>query len=155
MLDDLGLVPALEWQAREVARNTGLRVNVVAEGVSDALPEEHKTCVYRVVQEALHNSSRHAQAKTVRIQVQQTDSALILSIQDDGKGFNPARDKGLGLLGMEERVSHRRGTFQVTSEPGQGTLLSIELPVRNSPPPVDAGIQSVRSEELDASTKNI
>lgn len=155
MLDDLGLVPALEWQAREVARNTGLRVNVAAEGVSDALPEEHKTCVYRVVQEALHNSSRHAEAKTVRIQVQQTENALILSIQDDGKGFNPARDKGLGLLGMEERVSHLGGTFQVTSEPGQGTLLSIELPLRNSPRRPNGSEQFARSKELDASAKNI
>lgn len=129
MLDDLGLVPALQWQAREVSRNAGLRVNVVAEGVSDDLPEEHKTCIYRIVQEALHNCSRHANAQTVRIQVQQSPDKLILSIQDDGRGFNPVRDKGLGLLGMQERVKHLGGFFRAASEVGQGTLLSIELPL--------------------------
>jgi signal transduction histidine kinase len=129
MLDDLGLVPALQWQAREASRTAGLRVNVAAEGVSDDLPEEHKTCIYRIVQEALHNCVRHADAQTVRIQVQQTPDRLVISIQDDGRGFNPVRDKGLGLLGMEERVKHLGGLFQATSEAGQGTLLSVELPL--------------------------
>jgi signal transduction histidine kinase len=155
MLDDLGLIPALEWQAREVARATGLRVNVAAEGVSDALPDEHKTCIYRVVQEALHNSSRHAQAKTVRIQVQQTENALVLSIQDDGKGFNPAREKGLGMLGMEERVKHLGGTFQVTSEQGQGTLLSIVLRLRAEGSSPRGANVAQPSEELDATAKNV
>ncbi|MDQ2777032.1 MAG: sensor histidine kinase [Acidobacteriota bacterium] len=134
MLDDLGLVPALQWQAREVSRNAGLRVKVAAEGVSDNLPEDHKTCIYRIVQEALHNCSRHANAQTVRIQVQQTPDRLVLSIQDDGQGFNPVRDKGLGLLGMEERVKHLGGSFQATSEVGQGTLLSVELPLAATRP---------------------
>jgi signal transduction histidine kinase len=129
MLDDLGLIPALQWQAREVSRNAGVRVNVVAEGVGDDLPEEHKTCIYRIVQEALRNCSRHANAQTVRIQVQQSPGKLILSIQDDGRGFDPARDKGLGLLGIEERVKHLGGFFRATSELGQGTLLSVELPL--------------------------
>ena len=71
MLDDLGLIPALEWQAREVSRQTGLRVDVAAGGVSDELPEEFKTCIYRVVQEALHNVTRHAAAGSVRIVAQQ------------------------------------------------------------------------------------
>ena len=62
MLDDLGLVPALQWQAREVSKRTGVRVRVAAEGVSEDLPEEHKTCIYRIVQEALHNCVQHAGA---------------------------------------------------------------------------------------------
>ncbi len=65
MLDDFGLVPALHWQAREVSRRTGLRIDVAADGVPDELPDELKTCVYRVVQEALHNCSRHAEARNV------------------------------------------------------------------------------------------
>src|SRR4029077_1394396 len=71
MLDDLGLVPALEWQAREVSKRTGMLVEVVDENVSDTLPEDHKTCIYRVVQEALNNCSRHAQAKSARVFVRQ------------------------------------------------------------------------------------
>ena len=134
MLDDFGLVPALQWQAREVSRNAGLRVKVVAEGVSDDLPEDRKICIYRIVQEALHNCSRHANAQTVRIQVQQTPARLVLSIQDDGQGFNPIRDKGLGLLGMEERVKHLGGSFRATSEIGEGTLLSIDLPLTATSP---------------------
>src|SRR5262249_53284042 len=67
MLDDLGLLPALEWQAREVGRRTDLEVNIVDQGVSATLPEQYKTCIYRVVQEALHNAERHARAKAVTV----------------------------------------------------------------------------------------
>ena len=129
MLDDLGLIPALQWQAREFSRTTEMRVSVASEGISDHLPEEHKTCIYRVVQEALHNCQRHAEAKNVRIQVQQMPDALMLAIQDDGRGFKPERDRGLGLLGIEERVHRLNGTLVIDSEEGKGTLLSIALPM--------------------------
>ena len=129
MLDDLGLVPALQWQAREVSKRTGMRVDVAAENVSDHLPEEHKTCVYRVVQEALHNCSKHAGAHLVRVTVHQDEARLTLAIQDDGEGFEPHAERGLGLLGMGERVTHLRGSFRVDSTRGQGTLVSIELPL--------------------------
>lgn len=129
MLDDFGLVPALEWQAREVSKRTGMAVGVEAGEISDNLPDDHNTCVYRVVQEALHNCARHAQARSVRIRVHQTAGRILLSIQDDGKGFDARRVRGLGLVGMEERVQHLGGTFQVRSEPGHGTELEVELPV--------------------------
>jgi signal transduction histidine kinase len=129
MLDDFGLVPALEWQARESSKRTGMAVSVEAGEVSDNLPDDHNTCVYRVVQEALHNCTRHAQAHSVRIRVRQTSRHILLSIQDDGRGFDARRVRGLGLLGMEERVQHLGGTFQVKSEPGHGTVLEVELPV--------------------------
>lgn len=129
MLDDLGLIPALEWQAREISRQSGIRVDVAAGGVSDELPEDFKTCIYRVVQEALHNVARHAQAKSVRVVAQQEAEHLLLSIQDDGTGFDVSRSRGLGLLGMQERVAHLGGTLQVLSEPGRGTLLSVALPL--------------------------
>ena len=129
MLDDLGLIPALQWQAREFSRTTEMRVSVASEGISDHLPEEYKTCIYRVVQEALHNCQRHAEAKNVRIQVQQMPEALMLAIQDDGRGFRPERDRGLGLLGIEERVHRLNGTLFIDSEEGKGTLLSIALPM--------------------------
>jgi signal transduction histidine kinase len=132
MLDDLGLVPALQWQAREVSKRSGMRVDVAADHVSDDLPEEHKTCVYRVVQEALNNCARHARAHLVRVTVHQEQTKLLLTIQDDGQGFESPSGRGLGLLGMEERVTHLGGNFQVDSKHGHGTLLSIELPLQDS-----------------------
>ena len=129
MLDDFGLVPALEWHAREVSKRTGMAVSVDAETVADDLPDDHNTCVYRVVQEALHNCARHAEARSVRIRVRQDTGRIVLSIQDDGKGFDARHIRGLGLVGMEERVNHLGGAFQVKSEPGHGTLLLVELPL--------------------------
>jgi signal transduction histidine kinase len=136
MLDDLGLIPALRWQAREVSKRTSMDVNVVAELASDDFPDEYKTCLYRVVQEALHNCSRHSQATTVRIRVQQQTDKLLLVIQDDGKGFDVKQAKGLGLLGIEERVGRLRGKCEIHSGRGTGTILAIELPLgsRNESP---------------------
>jgi signal transduction histidine kinase len=129
MLDDLGLVPALQWQAREVSKRTGMRVDVAACEVSDELPEEHRTCVYRVVQEALNNCTKHAGAHVVRVTVNQESARLLLSVQDDGEGFETHTARGLGLVGMEERVTRLGGSLHVDSQKGLGTLLSIELPV--------------------------
>ena len=129
MLDDLGLVPALEWQAREVSKRTGVRVRIAAEGVSEDLPEEHKTCIYRIVQEALHNCVQHASARVVKVTVRQEADRILLEIQDDGKGFNAREERGMGLLGMQERVSYLGGSFLVESEPGRGAVVSIALPV--------------------------
>src|SRR6266851_112185 len=126
MLDDLGLVAALQWQARETSRRTGLVVNVAANDVSEDLPEGHKTCVYRVVQEALHNISRHAGAHSVLIEVRDEPHQLHLTVQDDGRGFRPQQERGLGMLGMQERVTHLGGSFQVQSEPGHGTKLEVD-----------------------------
>ncbi|HWC99642.1 MAG TPA: ATP-binding protein [Candidatus Sulfopaludibacter sp.] len=133
MLDDLGLVPALQWQAREVSKRAGVRVKVEAESVSEELPEEHKTCIYRIVQEALHNCVQHAGARNVVVTVEQEPDKLLLAIQDDGKGFRPLRERGMGLLGIQERVTHLHGTFAVESEPGQGARLRVMLPLVASP----------------------
>jgi signal transduction histidine kinase len=130
MLDDLGLIAALEWQAREVSRRTGMLVETVSENVLDALPDEHRTCVYRIVQEALNNSSRHAYAKNVRVAVRQEENHLQVSIEDDGKGFDPSRVRGLGLIGMNERVSQLGGVLKVDSDPERGTRLRVDLPLR-------------------------
>jgi signal transduction histidine kinase len=129
MLDDLGLVAALEWQGREVSKRTGMLVDIVDENVSDALPEEYKTCVYRIVQEALNNSAKHADARSARVILRQERERLLLTIQDDGKGFDPRRVRGLGLVGMNERVSHLGGVLKVESDPGRGTCLRVEMPV--------------------------
>jgi signal transduction histidine kinase len=129
MLDDLGLAPALQWQAREVSKRSGVSVKVSAEEVPEELPEEHKTCIYRVVQEALHNAVQHSGARNVWVAVRPKNGHLLLTIQDDGKGFDPRADKGMGLLGMEERVTHLGGSFAVESEPGRGTVLRVSLQV--------------------------
>ena len=135
MLDDLGLVAALEWQAREVTKRTGMFVDLAEENVSDSLPEEHRTCIYRVVQEALNNCSKHAHARRVQILVLQQPDRLVLNIQDDGRGFDANRVRGLGLLGMSERVAHLNGTLKIESEEGRGTSLRIELPLDSQPSP--------------------
>ncbi|MGA3039528.1 MAG: ATP-binding protein [Bryobacteraceae bacterium] len=131
MLDDLGLVPALQWQGREMSKRTGLRVRVAAEGVSDDLPEEHKTCIYRIVQESLHNCAQHAAATTVRVTVRQEPECIRIGIHDDGKGFpsnDTQRERGMGLLGMQERAAHLGGTLSIESQPGHGATVSIVLP---------------------------
>jgi len=128
MLDDLGLIPALKWQARECAKRTSMDVSVATEVESDDLPDEYKTCVYRVVQEALHNCERHSHATAIRIRVEQKFDRLTLAIQDDGQGFDVRQMKGVGLLGIQERVAPLGGTASVHSQVGEGTILSIELP---------------------------
>jgi signal transduction histidine kinase len=129
MLDDLGLVAALDWQARETSKRTGMFVETVDENVSESLPEEYKTCVYRIVQEALNNCSKHAYAKNVRVAVRQEPNYLRVSIEDDGKGFDASRVRGLGLVGMNERVSQLGGVLKVESDPARGTRLRVDLPL--------------------------
>jgi len=134
MLDDLGLLPALKWLAREVSRTSEIHVDVVAETGPDdfieGLPEDHRTCVYRVVQEALHNAARHSGAQQIRIFLRpESRNRLGVSVQDDGKGFDPAGGTGLGILGMGERILRLGGKINVDSQPGKGTMVSFELPV--------------------------
>ena len=129
MLDDLGLVAALEWQAREVGNRTGLDVEICAEDSAGEMPDEQRTCIYRVTQEALRNCARHAGASLVKVGLAQSAKWVSLQVQDNGKGFRAARTRGLGLLGMEERVTRLGGRFRVRSEPGRGTTLSVELPL--------------------------
>jgi signal transduction histidine kinase len=129
MLDDFGLVPALEWQAREMSKRTGMRVQVAAEESADQLPDQLKTCIYRVVQEALHNCARHANARTVKVVVRHEQSRIVLSVEDDGRGFDATRVRGLGLVGMEERVNHLGGAFEIDSWPGAGTRVAVQLPI--------------------------
>jgi signal transduction histidine kinase len=132
MLDDIGLLPALRWQAREVTRRTGLRVDVASDSEFTDLPEEHKTCVFRVVQEALNNSSRHAHGTVCRVTLRQKGDGLHLAIQDDGQGLDVDHDRGLGLLGIQERVARLGGSMRLESAQGRGTLLAIQLPIASS-----------------------
>jgi signal transduction histidine kinase len=131
MLDDLGLAPALEWQAREFSRRSGLPVTAQIDGLLDQLPDTHRTCVYRVVQEALTNCARHSKAKTIRITLHGDKHWVSLVVQDDGVGFAPDKSsaKGLGLIGIEERVQELGGKVAIFSQPQRGTLLQVEIPL--------------------------
>ncbi len=129
MLDDLGLVAALEWQAREISRNSEVEVEVESDGIPSELGEEYKICIYRLVQEALNNVARHSGADHAWVNVLRDSAKITVSIQDDGHGFDPKRAKGLGLLGMEERVRRLGGTVQMESSPERGTTLTAELPL--------------------------
>src|SRR5581483_11820326 len=113
----------------ETSRNSTLQVDVAAEDCPDNLPEEHRTCVYRVVQEAVRNVSRHAAARHVRVYVKREAGGLHVSVQDDGKGFDPGQETGIGILGMEERLVRLGGSLKVESECGRGTIVSFELPL--------------------------
>ena len=130
MLDDLGLIPALEWQAREVSRRGEMEVEVHSEMVSEQLPDEIKICVYRLVQEALNNAAAHASAKNARVSVTKDPERLEVEITDDGQGFDPQRVRGMGLLGMEERVKRLGGTLKIESRAGGGTRIVAELPLK-------------------------
>lgn len=131
MLDDFGLVPAIEWQARDFSRRAGVTVQVQVDGDLQGLSETHRTCVFRVVQEALTNCARHAEAHNIRISLHGRDGLLSLVVQDDGVGFGTAtsRGKGLGLIGMEERVGELGGRLELHSQPRRGTMVRVELPV--------------------------
>jgi len=130
ILDDLGLVPAIKWLAREIARTSPLRVDVSATGVQDDLLEEYRTCIYRVVQEALTNCRRHADATHAHVRMTQHEDTLHLTVSDDGRGFEPAEERGLGVLGMEERVAHLGGRLHMESTHGGGTIVDVQLPLR-------------------------
>jgi signal transduction histidine kinase len=130
MLDDLGLGPALSWQAKEFSRLTGITTKVDIDDGLDELPDQHRTCLYRVVQEALTNCARHSRAANVSVVVSRKDDSVTASVTDDGVGFaidNHGR-RGLGLLGMEERVRELHGHFDVTSKPGSGTRITVTIP---------------------------
>lgn len=131
MLDDLGLGSAIQWQVRQFSKHTGIPVDVRIQALPASLPERHRTCIYRLVQEALTNAARHAHAKSIHVAVLGEDGQISVSVRDDGAGFDPgtARGRGLGLLGMHERVLELRGELKLTSAPRRGTLLAARIPV--------------------------
>ena len=129
MLDDLGLTPALRWQARELSRRSGIRVEVAAGELADNLTDDYKTCIYRVVQEALHNTERHAHARKAQVVVTKKGDRLLVMIKDDGRGFDPHSTRGLGLIGMSERVRSLGGELEVWSDIEKGTIVRAEIPL--------------------------
>jgi signal transduction histidine kinase len=129
MLDDLGLAAALEWQAREVSRSSEMEVSVDSEQIPEQLPDEYRISIYRLVQEALNNAVRHSGAKNATVAVETLPRSIVVRVADNGRGFDARRSRGMGLLGMEERVRRLGGTLSVDSQPGKGTTITAELPI--------------------------
>ena len=129
MLDDFGLQPALEWHVRDFRRRYGISVDLTLTGALDMLPDPYRTCIYRVVQEALTNCARHAHAHRVDIVLRYEENTLDLLIRDDGVGIDPERARGMGLLGIEERLRELHGTFDVRPLQPHGTELHVTMPV--------------------------
>lgn len=133
ILDQLGLVPAVQFLAEGIAKRTGLVVTVSGSTPRD-FPQTVNTAVYRVVQEALANVARHAKATRASIRLWKEDGKLNCLVRDNGLGFDVKMVRGrkgqcgLGLIGMEERIRALGGDFQATSAPGQGTTIRISLP---------------------------
>lgn len=129
MLDDLGLVAALEWQAREMSRRGDMEVEVDSDRIPADLPDEYNTAIYRLVQEALNNAARHAGAKNARVRVEPAEGRIRVIVSDDGRGFDPRKTRGMGILGMQERVHRLGGILSIDSQRGGGTRLNAELPL--------------------------
>lgn len=132
MLDDLGLSPAINWQAREFSRRSGIPVDVAISGEVDGVPDEIRTCLYRVVQEALTNVARHAGATRIRLTMRRDGDEVSVAVEDDGTGFSMSRTRGthgIGLVGLKERVTELSGTVKIDSAPGRGTRILVRIPV--------------------------
>jgi len=137
-LDDLGLPAALRWYASMVQERTGLKIMVDIEGDEILISSALKIAIFRIVQEALNNITKHAQANEVYIKLEYRLRNLVVSVRDDGVGFDldtvrmsRARRPSLGLAGMQERAALVGGEVSIQSSPGQGTLVEAKLPFQS------------------------
>lgn len=133
-LEKYGLVAAVEALAEEVTHATGIFVSSDMEGIEEILNKNVKINFYRIIQEFVNNTLKHAEATAIRITAQQTDQTIELIVQDNGKGFDKAEMQrkahhSFGLLNMEERVKMLKGKFAIESEPGKGTKSTFSIPV--------------------------
>jgi signal transduction histidine kinase len=129
-LDDLGLVPAIDRLANSFGES-GIHVDVEANIGDERLPEPVETTLYRIVQEALTNVAKHANAERMSITLLRKDGAVVAIVEDDGEGFDPeaSEREGLGLLGMRERLALVGGKLRIEAAPGTGTTIAAEVPV--------------------------
>ena len=131
VLDDFGLVPALERLADSFAEQAEIRVDFHSALGAARLPTDVESTLYRVVQESLTNIVKHAQAQNVSVSISRRDSAVVAVIEDDGAGFDPrgVREDGFGFLGMRERLALLDGRLEIESRPGAGTTIVAEVPL--------------------------
>ncbi len=137
VLDDLGWIPAVRFLAEGVSKRANLAIQVEAE-IKERPPEAVETALYRVVQESLTNAVKHAAARHIWVRAWQENSTLCCSVRDDGRGFDAAATqagrspRGLGLIGMRERLHALGGSMQIVSSPGEGTEILLRVPVEDS-----------------------
>jgi two-component system, NarL family, sensor kinase len=131
ILDDLGLADAIASECDRLRRQDSLAIDFKAEKITKEIPPEVAVCLYRILQESLRNISKHAQATEVTIALAGRNDSIILTIMDNGKGFDPGHKSqvGLGLDSMQERAYLIGGEFWVKSQPGQGTLIQVLAPL--------------------------
>jgi signal transduction histidine kinase len=136
LLDDLGLAAAIAWYGEQRLERTGVALEFQCDQMETRLPSYLETALFRITQEALTNVVRHAHASAVQVTLKVQDHAVILTVRDDGRGFEePAATptgterQGLGLLGMSERVSTLGGEMRVDSQPGRGTAITVTVPL--------------------------
>ena len=134
MLDDLGLLDTATWSLRAFSRRTGIRAELIVEQLDSRLAPGLEACIYRVMQEALTNIARHAQATTCEVLIRRREFSVLLVVTDNGRGFDLARShspesRGLGIIGLRERVAALGGTMHLDTAVGRGTTLSVELPI--------------------------
>jgi signal transduction histidine kinase len=131
VLDDFGLLPALERLTQGFAEHTGISVDLEASALTERPPVEVETAIYRIVQESLTNVVKHAQAHSVSVVVTRSDGRIKAVIEDDGTGFEPETigEGGIGLLGMRERIELLDGSLTVESSERSGTTVAVEVPV--------------------------
>ena len=141
LLDDLGLIPALEAFLKGFMADTGIRASLTVFAAIEAADGMTRTMLYRVAQEALTNVARHAQASQVEVRIEAVAGGIRMQIRDDGQGFEvngnscARKHNRLGLLGMRERVEMLGGTFGVDSAPGHATTVCVEIPLPPRPAP--------------------
>jgi signal transduction histidine kinase len=135
ILDEYGLLDAMDWHGKQFTASTGVQVTINASESEIKLGEDIATCIFRVYQESLTNVTRHSGAKNVLISLEIIGDTIVVIIEDDGKGFDvsAALKKGtFGLLGMNERVRSLNGTLDIQSVIGKGTTILMKLPFRNN-----------------------
>lgn len=132
LLEHAGLRPAVEDHVQQVSRRTGLPIRLKIAGVPTAVPLDHATCLFRVMQESVQNVVKHAHATRVAVRLRGSSKGLALSVIDNGKGFNvqnlSAHEPGLGLSSMEERLRQLHGVFRIQSRPSLGTKVCAWVP---------------------------
>ena len=135
MLDDLGLVASIEWQARDFEKRTGIACEVSVPAQLLPLTRAQSLALFRIFQEALTNVARHANAHQIEAQLTATLETVTLQVHDDGRGLQPGKIAGrhsLGLLGMRERAQRLGGTFDIQSVPGDGTIVTVSIPLKSN-----------------------
>lgn len=135
-LDDLGLLPALRWYLKEYQQKCKIEVEFCAQGLRGRLAPETETALYRIVQESLTNTAKHAAATKVWVTLEEAAQSAVARIRDNGQGFDaealfrrPWQDRGLGLAGMMERATLLNGTLEIVSHPGEGTTITARVPL--------------------------